>query len=78
MIKKHKLAAILSSVVILIPALFGLIVWNQLPELLVTHWGFDGTADATSARAWAVFALPLLLSVRQSLPPRSWPFPSIG
>ena len=61
MIKKHKLAAILSSIVTLIPTMFGLIVWNQLPEQLVTHWGFDGTADAISARAWAVFALPLLL-----------------
>ena len=61
MIKQHKWAAILSSVAILIPALFGVIVWNQLPEQMITHWGFDGTADALSARAWAVFALPLLL-----------------
>ena len=32
MIKKHKWLAILSSVVILLPALFGVIIWNQLPE----------------------------------------------
>lgn len=61
MIRQHKLAAIISSVVTLIPALFGLIVWNQLPDQMITHWGINGTADALSARAWAVFALPLLL-----------------
>ena len=61
MIKKYKWAVLISSAVILIPILFGAIIWNRLPELMVTHWSYIGTADALSTRAWTVFLLPSLL-----------------
>lgn len=49
----------MSSAVILLPVLFGLIVWNRLPGTLITHWGADGKADGSAAKALAVFGLPL-------------------
>ena len=61
MIKNHKWKAIISSVVILLPILFGLIFWNQLPESMVSHWGADGVADGTSSKAFIVFGMPLIL-----------------
>ena len=61
MIKKNKWSILLTSIIILLPALFGLVFWNDLPEHMTTHWGADGTADGWSGRAFAVFALPLLI-----------------
>ncbi len=61
MIKKYKWLAILSSVVILLPALFGVITWNQLPENMVSHWGGNGAADGSAPKAFMVFGMPLLL-----------------
>ncbi len=61
MIKNHKKKAIISSVIILLPMLFGLIFWNQLPESMVSHWGGDGVADGTAPKAFIVFGMPLML-----------------
>lgn len=61
MIKKNKWKLILSSAVILLPLLAGLILWNKLPEQMITHWGADGNADGWSSRAFAVFGLPLFI-----------------
>lgn len=59
MLRENKRKLFLSSAVILLPVLFGLIVWNRLPGTLITHWGADGNADRTAAKALAVFGLPL-------------------
>ncbi len=61
MIKQNKWNLLISSIVILLPILFGLVFWNDLPEQMTTHWGIDGTADGWSERAVAVFALPLFI-----------------
>ena len=61
MIRKHKLELILSSLVILIPVLVGLILWNRLPETLATHWGFDGQPDGYGSLPYAVFVPYLCL-----------------
>lgn len=58
MLKKHKLAVIISSLIILIPILFGLIVWEQLPENIVEHWGITGTDEAVGMRNVLVFGVP--------------------
>ncbi len=61
MIKNHKWKAIISSGVILLPILFGLALWNQLPATMVSHWGGDGVADGTASKAFMVFGMPLIL-----------------
>ena len=61
MIRENKRKLLLSSAVILLPILFGLIFWNELPEQMTTHWGLDGEADGWSNRALAVFGLPVLI-----------------
>lgn len=63
MIKNNKWKLIISSLIILLPIVFGLVMWNQLPERIATHWGPDGTPDGWSSRAFAVFALPLFIFV---------------
>ena len=61
MLKKNKGKLILSSVIILLPILFGVLFWNDLPQAMTTHWGPDGTADGWSGRPFAVFGSPLIL-----------------
>ena len=61
MFKKYKKQLILSSIVILLPILVGLILWDQLPESFATHWGIDGQADGFSSKGFAIFFLPLFL-----------------
>lgn len=61
MIKNNKLKTLISSLIILLPTLYGLIIWNKLPDEMVSHIGLDGTADALSPKALCVFGLPLIL-----------------
>ena len=61
MIRKNLKVLILTSVVILLPILAGVILWNQLPEQIPTHWNFAGEIDGWSSKPFAVFGLPLIL-----------------
>lgn len=61
MIKNNKFKTLCSSVVILLPILFGLIVWDKLPEKIATHWGPDGNPDQYSSKLFAVVVLPLIV-----------------
>lgn len=63
MIKNNKWKLLFSSIVILLPIIFGLIFWNELPKQMITHWGIDGNADGFSNRYFAVFALPIFILV---------------
>ena len=41
MIKKYKKTLIITSILILLPILAGLLLWNQLPDTSATHFGAD-------------------------------------
>ena len=60
-LKQHKKGLILSSIVILLPILFGVVFWDQFPKTFVTHFGISGEADGYSSKAFAVFCPPLIL-----------------
>ena len=60
MIKKNLKMLLLTSAVILLPVLAGLLLWEKLPDTMNIHWGADGQADGTAGKAFAVF-LPALL-----------------
>ena len=61
MIRKNKWKLIISSVIILIPIVAGLLIWNDLPEQIAVHWGSDGEPDGWSSKSFAVFGIPLIL-----------------
>ena len=64
MIKKYRWQLILTSIIILLPVLVGLILWDKLPEPMPTHFNSQGVADGYSSKAFAVFGLPgILLAV---------------
>ena len=61
MIKRNIKRLILTSIIMLIPMVVGLLLWNRLPELVPSHWGIDGQVDSWSSKAFAVFGFPGLL-----------------
>lgn len=67
MLKNNKTKLIISSLIILLPILFGLAFWDQLPEKVPTHWGMSGEPDRWSSRPVAVFVLPFFLLALQWL-----------
>lgn len=60
-LKENSGLLILTSAVVLVPALIGLLFWKRLPEQMPTHWSFSTEPDGYSSRAFAVFGLPLIL-----------------
>lgn len=51
----------ITSLIILLPCVVGLILWNRLPEQMPTHFGADGNVDGWSRKPMAVFGVPLIL-----------------
>ncbi len=61
MIKKNKWLLIITSLVILIPIIAGLFLWDKLPEKIAIHWNAEGTADGFAGKTFAVLGMPLIL-----------------
>ena len=67
MIKKNLKVLLISSVAILLPIVAGLILWNQLPEQIPSHWNAVGEVDGWFNKPFAVFGMPLILLAFQWL-----------
>ena len=63
MLKENKWKLLVSSILIVLPALVGLILWDRLPEQMAIHWTLGGSADGWGSRVLAVFAMPVVLLV---------------
>ncbi len=61
MIRNHRGKAMISSLLILLPLLFGLLMWNKLPNQLASHWGLDGSVDGRASRTFTIVFMPLIL-----------------
>ena len=61
MIRKNKWKLLISSLVILLPIVAGLLMWNALPSEMATHWSFNGSANGWSSKYFTVFAMPLIM-----------------
>lgn len=62
MLKKNKLKIIISSVITLLPMLFGFLVWDRLPENIATSFGWNGKATGYNSKMFAVVGLPAILT----------------
>ena len=67
MIKKNLKALIITSIITLLPILAGVLLWNQLPDPMPTHWNAAGEIDGWSSKPFAVFGLPFILVAAQWL-----------
>ena len=60
--KRDRKILVLTTLLCLLPMLVGALVYDRLPESMVTHWNLNGEPDGRSGRALAVFGLPGLLA----------------
>ena len=67
MIKKHWKLLVITSIILVLPILVGVILWEQLPEQIPTHWNAAGEVDRWSSKTFAVFVLPLIMLAAQWL-----------
>ncbi|MBQ7895869.1 MAG: SdpI family protein [Oscillospiraceae bacterium] len=58
---KYKKTLIICSILCLLPILAGLYFWNDLPDMMVTHWDAYNQPDGYMPKAFAVFGLPLIM-----------------
>lgn len=61
MIKKNWSILLITSIVILLPILAGLFLWNQLPEQLPMHWDANGQVDGWGSKTFVVVGMPLIM-----------------
>ena len=59
--KMNKKLLLLTSIVILLPMIWGLIIWKQLPNQIPIHFNLAGQANNYQSKPLAVFGLPLFL-----------------
>lgn len=57
---KTKTTIILVLALIAIELTAGLLLWNQLPEQMASHWNVNGEADGFTTKFWGVFLMPLV------------------
>ena len=67
MLKQYKKTVILTTLMALLPMLVGVLLWDQLPETVATHFGANGEPNGWSSRAMAVFGLPGLIAAANVL-----------
>lgn len=61
--KEHKGKLVLSSLLVLLPLVAGLLLWGRLPEQLPMHWNAAGEIDGWGSRFMVVCGEPLFLLV---------------
>ena len=59
--KTNKKTLILTSIVILLPILVGMLLWNKLPDSMAIHFNFDNEADGYREKWFAVIITPFIL-----------------
>ena len=58
-IYKHEI--IITSILTLCPIILGLILWDQLPDRVATHFDINDVPNGWSSKGFAVFGIPSIL-----------------
>ena len=60
-LKKNKWMMVVTSIIILLPSVVGILLWDKLPEQVPYHWGINGEVDGYATKAQAVYLMPLMM-----------------
>ena len=63
MIRENKGFLVITSLIILLPALIGLLLWAQLPEQLPIHFNSNGVADSFESKQRAILLYFVILVI---------------
>ena len=61
MIKKNLKILIVTSIIVLLPIIAGLVLWNDLPDQIPVHWNAANEVDNWASKPVAVFGFPALM-----------------
>jgi uncharacterized membrane protein len=50
----------LSVILILLATLAGILLWNQMPDQVASHWGANDLVNGLMSKFWGVFMMPLI------------------
>ena len=60
--KINKKSLVKTSLVILLPVLIGILMWNQLPSQMATHFDISGNADGYNSKIFAIAKFQVQIS----------------
>ena len=55
-----KTTTIISITLIICATLAGLVLWNQLPDPMASHWGMDDQVNGSMSKVWGVLLMPCI------------------
>ena len=56
--KINKKLLVITTIIILLPIVIGLLLWEQLPAEMATHWGIDNQPNGWNSKEITVFGIP--------------------
>lgn len=59
--REHRMLLVITSAIILLQTVVGVVLWDQLPDPIATHFNFRNEPDDWSSRAFTVFGMPLIM-----------------
>ncbi|MBE5957273.1 MAG: DUF1648 domain-containing protein [Lachnospiraceae bacterium] len=63
MIKENKIKLLVSSLVVLLPIVYGLIMWDKLPDPMPSHWNINGEVDGFTSRQMGIILVPIIMLI---------------
>ena len=60
--KKLSKLTVITTILTLLPIILGAALYNQLPDTVVTHWGFNNEPNGWSPKWMACFGIPLIMA----------------
>jgi uncharacterized membrane protein len=56
----NRTTLIIVAILIVASTLAGLLLWNQLPEQMASHWGANDQVNGYMSKFWGVFLMPII------------------
>ena len=56
--KINKKLLVITTIIILLPIVIGILLWEQLPAEMATHWGIDNQPNGWNSKEITVFGIP--------------------
>ncbi|MBR5292966.1 MAG: SdpI family protein [Clostridia bacterium] len=56
--KRLSKVTVITTVLTMLPMILGAVLYDRLPDVVATHWGFNGQPDGWSAKWMACFGIP--------------------
>ena len=60
--KINKKLLVITTIIILLPVIIGIVFWEQLPAEMATHWGNDNQPNGWTGKTMAVFGIPGIMA----------------